>query len=64
MSLKNPKSSQELLNCIGIVGIAERTRRGGLRWFGHVEQKSGDDWVCKCSAETWWWKVLGELAEE
>ena len=24
-------------------------RRGRLRWFGHVERKSGDDWVSACS---------------
>ena len=22
-----------------------RLRRGRLRWFGHLEPKSGDDWV-------------------
>ena len=25
--------------------MAEVVRRGRLRWFGHVEHKSGDDWV-------------------
>ena len=23
-------------------------RRGRLRWFGHVERRSGDDWVLAC----------------
>ena len=23
-------------------------RHGRLRWFGHVERKSGDDWVSAC----------------
>ena len=23
-------------------------RQGRLRWFGHVERKSGDDWVSAC----------------
>ena len=23
-------------------------RRGRLRWFGHLEHKSGDDWVSAC----------------
>ena len=22
--------------------------KGRLRWFGHVERKSGDDWVSAC----------------
>ena len=31
-------------------------RRGRLSWLGHVECKSGDDWVCACrNAE-----VMGE----
>ena len=28
--------------------MAEVVRRGRLRWFGHVEHKSGDDWVSAC----------------
>ena len=26
----------------------EVLRRGGLRWFGHVERKEVDDWVSAC----------------
>jgi len=48
VSLKDRKSSRELLDCTGIVGIAERIRRSRLRWFGHVERKSDDKWVPKC----------------
>ena len=29
----------------GVQSVAEVVRRGRLRWFGHVERKSGDDWV-------------------
>ena len=33
---------------LGIVVVAERVVRSRLRWFGHVERKSDDDWVSKC----------------
>ena len=26
-------------------------RRGRLRWFGHVECRSGDDWVSACGGD-------------
>ena len=42
------KSSQELLDRLGIVGVAEWVVRGRLRSFGHVERKTADDWVSKC----------------
>ena len=29
-------------------GYTEVVRRGRLRWFGHVERKSEDDWVSAC----------------
>ena len=48
LSLKDRKSSQELLDRLGIVGVAECVARGRLRWFGHVERKSADDWVSTC----------------
>ena len=35
-------------------GSSERgevVRCGRLRWFGHVEHKSGDDWVSACSID-------------
>ena len=28
--------------------MAEVVRRGRLRWFGHVEHKSEDDWMSAC----------------
>ena len=28
--------------------MAEVVRHGRLRWFGHVERKSGYDWVSAC----------------
>ena len=48
VSLKDRKSSQKLLDRLGIVGVAESVVRSRLRWFGHVERKSDDDWVSKC----------------
>jgi hypothetical protein len=48
VSLRDRKASQELLDRLGIVGVEERVRRCRLRWFGHVERKSDDDWVSTC----------------
>ena len=28
--------------------MAEVMRRGRLRWFGHLEHRSEDDWVSAC----------------
>ena len=33
---------------LGVQSVDEVVRRGRLRWFGHVERKSGDDWVSAC----------------
>ena len=33
---------------MGIASVADVVQRGRLRWFGHVERKSGDDWVSAC----------------
>jgi len=30
------------------LSVIEVIRRGRLRWFGHVERKSDDDWVKAC----------------
>ena len=35
-------------------------RQDRLRWFGHVEQKSGDD--CR-PVELWWWQGLDVRVE-
>ena len=32
----------------GVQSVVEVARRSRLRWFGHVECKSGDDWVSAC----------------
>ena len=46
--LKDRNSSVDLYSFLGVQSVAEVVRRGRLRWFGHVEHKSGDDWVSVC----------------
>ena len=31
-----------------VESVADVVRRGRLRWFGHLERKSVDDWVSAC----------------
>ena len=44
-SLKDRKRSVDLYSLLGVQSVDEVVRRGRLKWFGHVERKSGDDWV-------------------
>ena len=48
VSLKDRKHSVDLYSLLRVQSVAEVVRRGRLRWFGHVERKSGDDWVSAC----------------
>ena len=48
VSLKDRKRSVDLCSLLGVQSVSEVVRRGRLRWFGHVERKSGDDWVSTC----------------
>ena len=48
VSLKNRKRSEVMYSLLGVQIMAEVVRHGRLRWFGHVERKSGDDWVSAC----------------
>ena len=48
VSLKDRKRSEDLCNLLGINCVADVVRRGRLRWFGHLERKSVDDWVSAC----------------
>jgi len=48
VTLKDRKSSDELLVRLGVEDVVEVVRRGRLLWFGHVERKSRDDWVKMC----------------
>ena len=33
---------------MGVQSLDKVVRQGRLRWFGHVERKSEDDWVSAC----------------
>ena len=35
----------DLYSLLGVQSVAGVVRQSRLRWFGHVERKSGDDWV-------------------
>ena len=48
VSLKDRGCSEDLYNLLGINCVADVVRRGRLRWFGHLERKSVDDWVSAC----------------
>jgi hypothetical protein len=48
VTLKDRKRSEDLYSLLGVQSVAEVVRRGRLRWFGHVEPKSADDWVSAC----------------
>ena len=46
--LKDRKRSVHLYSLLGVESVAEVVRWDRLRWFGHVERRSGDDWVSTC----------------
>ena len=48
VSLKDRKRSEDLYSLLGVQSVAKVVRHGGLRWFGHVVCKNGDDWVSAC----------------
>ena len=48
VSLKNRKRSVDLYSLLGVQGVADVVRRSRLRWFGHLERRSVDDWVSTC----------------
>ena len=48
VSLNDRKRSVDLYRLLGVQSVDEVVRRGRLRWFGHVERKSEDDWVSAC----------------
>ena len=48
VSLKDSKRSVDLYSLLGVQSVAEVVRQGRLRWFGHLERRSVDDWVSAC----------------
>ena len=46
--VKDRKRSVDLYSLLGVQSVDEVVSRGRLRWFGHVEHKSEDDWVLAC----------------
>lgn len=48
VTLKDRKCSEDLLGRLCIASVAEVVRRNRLRWFGHVERMSADNWVSAC----------------
>ena len=48
VSLKDRKRNVELYSLLGVQRVADVVRRGRLRWFGHLERRSVDDWVSAC----------------
>jgi len=47
VSLREEKSSDELLGRLGIVSVTDVVWKGRLRWYGHVDRKDVEDWVSK-----------------
>lgn len=48
VTLKDRKHSGDLLDRLCIESVAEVVSRGRLRWFGHVERMSANNWVAAC----------------
>src|SRR5678816_1038606 len=48
VSLKDRKSSQEIVSWLVIDPVSILVKRGRLRWFGYVELKNKENWVSAC----------------
>ena len=48
VTLRNGKTSEEIMNRLGIVSVCDLACQGRLRWFGHVKSKDAEDWVSAC----------------
>jgi len=49
VSLRERQTNIELRSRFGVESIVEVVRRNRLRWFGHVQRRSDDDWVKRCT---------------
>ena len=43
----------DFYSLLGMQSEADVVRRGRLRWFGHLERRSVDDWVSACRKGRW-----------
>ena len=57
VSLKDRKQSQVFYSFLGIQSVAEVVRHDKLRWFGHLERKSG---MIGCWPVEMWRCMAGE----
>jgi hypothetical protein len=48
VSMRNSISSDELRRRLEFDSVSTVVRHGRLRWFGHVERNTEDDWVKNC----------------
>ena len=49
VTLRDRVATEELYSRLGIDNIAKVVTKGRLRWFGHVERKSDEDWTKRCT---------------
>ena len=76
VSLNDRARSVDLYSLLNVPCVADVVRRGRLRWFGHLERKSADDWVSAIrdvdvvgvkskgrSRKTWWECVKKDMDE-
>ena len=48
VTLKDRKHSVDLYSLLGVQSVEDVVRHGRLRWFGHLERTSVNDWVSVC----------------
>ena len=48
ISMKDRRTTKELIRLVGIEPITTIIRSGRLRWYGHVIRKSDEDWIKNC----------------
>ena len=48
VSLKDRKHSVDLYSLQGVQSVADVVRHGRLKWIGHLEHRSVNDWVSAC----------------
>ena len=48
VSLRDREPSVDMYSLRGVQSLKDLVRRGRLRWFGHLERRSVDNWVSAC----------------